>query len=192
MIKLQKNWPYLLLIISALVLIVSGLLFPKIDHHLNWLITCLALLCGALPFTHSVLKQKQEKSANRPNLTGWVSKISESTKGTPQVSFTVIVKNTGSQDTELTGAFLILEGHTKDNASSLLVCPTDAGSTKIAARSQKSFWLEDRGHKIADYCNPKGTIYLRDATNREYPIRVGKIVPGTRVRRISDLPVRED
>ncbi len=183
-----------LLVLPVIALMILGLLYPSADHHFNWIIACLALIYGLFPFVHSFLEKKQE----RPNLEGWITKISESGKGEPQVTYSAIVLNTGNQDTELVDAFLILEGQKRDNAIQLcvfpqdIIVPPDGKMYKIAARSQKPFLLEDMGHKIADYCNSKGTIYLRDATNREYPIRVGKIVPGARGRRISDLPVRED
>ena len=196
MIKLQKNWPYLLLIIIAIVLIALGWYYPKIDQRLNWIITCLTLLLVASGFIHSVLAKEQEKTTNRPNLTGWITKIAEVAQGTPpKVTYFTVVQNIGDQDTEIVDAFLILEGQKRDNAISLGVFPQGIVSDgkKIAARSQRPFLLQDRGHKIADYCNPKkGTIFLRDATDREYPIRVGKIARGARGRRISDFPVRED
>ena len=45
---------------------------------------------------------------------------------------------------------------------------------------------------IEKYRNLAATLYLRDASQREYPVHVSKITPSHIGRAIGDIPVRDD
>jgi hypothetical protein len=93
-------------------------------------------------------------------------------------------------ETSIVACWLVPEGKTRDSgAHSLRLHPENL---RISARSAEQITAQLMDNHPEAFRNLNATLYLRDASDREYAIQVNKISPGIRLQKIADLPVREE
>ena len=197
-------WPYVvaLVLVGAILLARHLLSEPKKETFFKSATTILMIVIALWAAIDAGVGRWKEAKDNRPDLTGWVTKVSflpsptgmtqgaqGRPKGAPGITFELCVSNHGRVPTTITNVWLVPEGSTRDDAHSLCLTPQ---RPRIEGLHEMTILAKDFDPDAQRLRGSNATLLLRDASEREYAVEVCKISHGSRGKRIRDIPVRED
>lgn len=182
----------------VVILLRIAIAWPQLEPYWHWALSGCAFIIACWGFILKAAEQQRQRMENRPDLVGDVTGIAflkpgqiqtrpVPPKGSKAVTFNMTVRNRGSAETTLVTCSFVLEGCSRQDGKGLYLHPQ---RMRIAGRDEVSISAKLIERDVEQYRNRDATLYLQDASGREYPVEVRGISPSMRGRKDywSDFP----
>lgn len=161
----------------------------------NRLLSAGALFVGYAAFIHGASERRRQAREDKPDLTADIRNIVVNKKMPgPQgnnhcLSLIMSLRNRGRHDAALVGCFLMPEGSSRDKALQLGLAMTPL---TVPGGGMVDAYASWQGREAESPLDRGADLIFRDATDREYRVKLPKLIHGSYDTSLADLPVRKD